>query len=469
MKRAALSLLLLAGLIVPALAADNDRTKDEPHETPAQRDARMKWWRNARFGLFVHWGLYAVPAGEYRGKAVPGIGEWIMASADIPREEYEKFAREFNPVKYDPDEWVRTAKDAGMGYIVITSKHHDGFCLWDTKATDYNVVKATPYGKDLLKPLSEACKRAGLKFCVYYSILDWHHPAQYLDPDARTKGKPRDAYAKDRIHPDRKAEYVDYMKTQLKELITNDDPAVLWFDGEWQDWWTEEDARDLYRYLKALKPDLIINNRIGKGREGMQGLSKGPGYTGDFGTPEQQIPATGLPGVDWESCMTMNDTWGYKSADEHWKSSATLIRDLVDIASKGGNFLLNVGPTPDGLIPKASVERLHDIGAWMKANGEATHGTTASPFPTPAWGRYTKADGRLYAHVFDWPKDGRLEVPPVRNKVAKAYLLAQRDEPLRVEQTEKSAVVVRLPETAPDPVASVVVLEFEGPLEVIRP
>src|SRR6266850_7578149 len=210
-----------------------------------------------------------------------------------------------------------------------------------------------------------------------------------------------------------KEEYVKYMKDQLRELITAYDPGVLWFDGEWQDWWTEEDGQDLYRYVRALKPDIIINNRVGKGRQGMAGLSKTDcEYSGDFGTPEQQIPANGLPGIDWESCMTMNTTWGFKFYDDKWKSSETIIRNLIDIASKGGNYLLNVGPTAEGLIPPPSVERLRDVGNWMKRNGESIYGTTASPFASQlSFGRATSKPGRVYLEVFDWPADGNLRVP----------------------------------------------------------
>jgi alpha-L-fucosidase len=442
------------------------RAADQAHwnrEAPEQRDARMKWWRDARFGLFIHWGLYAVPAGTWKGQPVGGIGEWIMNSANIPVEEYEQLAKQFNPTQYDPAEWVRIAKDAGVKYIVITSKHHDGFCLFDSKATDYDVVDASPYGKDLLKPLADQCRKQGLKFCVYYSIMDWHHPAQ-TRPNQRS-------YNPTQIVPGRKQEYLDYMKQQLKELLDTCDPEVLWFDGEWCDWYTEEDARDVYAFLRELKPQLIINNRVGKGRQGMAGMSKGDReYAGDFGTPEQEIPATGLPGVDWESCMTMNDTWGYKKNDHNWKSSQTLIRNLIDIASKGGNYLLNVGPTADGVIPAASVERLGDIGRWMKVNGESIWGTHASPFKSLPWGRCTHktADDAttLYLHVFQWPADGRLIVPGLRNEIAAAYLLADAEQNDLTAETVDSGVCVQLPSAAPDPICSVVVLKVAGPLEI---
>lgn len=428
-------------------------------ESAAERDARMKWWRDARFGMFIHWGVYAVPAGEWQGREVKTAGEWIMNGADIPVAEYEPLARKFNPVKYDPAEWVRIAKDAGMKYIVITSKHHDGFSLFDTKATDWDIVDATPYGKDLLKPLADECRKQGLKFCTYYSIMDWHHAAQDHGPKD---------YNPTTMKPGRKQEYIGFMKLQLAELLATSDPDLLWFDGEWPDWWTEEDGRDLYSYLRKLKPELVINNRIGKGRKGMEGLSKGDReYIGDFGTPEQQIPATGIPGVDWESCMTMNGTWGFHKFDNNWKSPETLIRNLVDIASKGGNYLLNVGPTAEGEIPPASVERLAAIGAWMKVNGASIYGTSASPIAAPAWGRVTTKRGNdgsttLYLHVFDWPADGKLTVPGIQNKVRGAKLLAT-GEPVTASR-EGDGVVLQVPAKAVDAVDTVIVLDVADSL-----
>jgi len=429
-----------------------------PDESPEQRDARMRWWREARFGMFIHWGLYAIPAGTWKGQRVRGVGEWIMNSANIPKDEYAQLAKQFNPVKYDPAAWVRIAREAGMRYIVITSKHHDGFCLFDSKVTEYDVVDATPYGRDLLKPLAEECRRQGLRFCTYYSIMDWHHPAQ-------RRASPK-AYNPTRIDPSRKREYIDYVKTQLRELLDSCNPDVLWFDGEWPSWYTEEDGREIYAYLRRLKPSIIINNRVGKGRKGMEGLNRGDRqYVGDFGTPEQQIPATGLPGVDWESCMTMNDTWGYKSYDHNWKSTEQLIRNLIDIASKGGNYLLNVGPTAEGEIPPASVERLAGIGRWMKVNGQAIYGTQASPLEHTPWGRCTRKTlgdetTRLYLHVFHWPSDGRLVVEGVKQKPLKAFLLA--DGTTLDFSLHGGKVIIRVPQAAPDEVASVVCLDVAG-------
>ena len=433
------------------------RTTDITSESKAQHDARMRSWREARFGMFIHLGLYAVPAGEYNGKRSDRIGEWIMEWANIPRADYEKFTAQFNPVKFDAKEWVRIAKDAGMKYIVITSKHHDGFAMFDSRISSYDIVDATPYHKDPIKALAVEAKKQGLKFCFYYSILDWHYPAAYVDAPGKD---PTAGNRTTKLKPGGKEEYLKYMHAQLRELITNYDPAVLWFDGEWQDWWTEDDGKELYQFVRGLKPNIIINNRVGRGREGMKGLSKTDQiYAGDFGTPEQQIPANGLPGIDWESCMTMNTTWGFKFYDDKWKSSETLIRNLIDIASKGGNYLLNVGPTAEGLIPAESVTRLTEMGRWMKTNSAAIYGTTASPFAKQLeFGRATSKPGRVYLHVFNWPADGKLTVPAFGKTISRAYLLADLKQQLNISNSSDGAIL-QVPAKAPDAIATVIVLE----------
>jgi alpha-L-fucosidase len=439
----ALAALVVSPLIPRSVAAEGS---PDPYasETPAQRDARMHWWREARFGMFIHWGVYSVPAGSYQGKPVGGIGEWIMFNAKIPVAEYRQFAKQFNPVKYDPDQWVRLAKEAGMQYIVITSKHHDGFALFDSKASDWNVVKATPYGKDLLKPLAEACRKHGLRLGFYYSqAQDWNNPGGGVCGEHWDKAQDGDM-----------AEYIRKVAVpQVKEILSNYGPlGVLWWDTPCG--MTREYADQLIPLLK-LQPGIIHNNRLGE-------------YPGDTDTPEQEIPATGLGGRDWETCMTMNDTWGYKRDDQNWKSPEVLIRNLVDIASKGGNYLLNVGPTSEGLIPGPSVERLQTVGRWMKVNGEAIYATAASPFKRLPWGRCTKkvsdTGATLYLHVFNWPKDGQLLVPGLRNKVRQAYLLAGR-KPLSAA-THEPGVTITLPAVAPDPISSTVVLEIQGQPDV---
>jgi alpha-L-fucosidase len=419
-------------------------------ETAAERDARMAWFREARFGMFIHWGLYAVPAGEWQGNT--NYGEWIMEEAKMPVSQYEQFVARFNPVRFDARSWVRLAKGAGMKYIVITSKHHDGFGLWDSQVSDYDVM-ASPFRRDILKELADATVAEGIRLCFYHSIMDWHHP------DWGT----RRAWHDKATGPPDMGRYVNYMKAQLNELLTGYGPVgILWFDGEWESPWTHELGVDLDRYVRSLQPRIIVNNRVGKGRAGMSGMDKGRGV-GDYGTPEQEIPATGFPaGVDWESCMTMNNHWGYNRHDHNWKSTTTLVRNLVDCASKGGNYLLNVGPTDEGLIPGASVERLQEIGAWMAINSEAIYGTTASPFKRLTWGRATRKADRLYLHVFDWPTDGRLVVP-LENPIRKAWLLTGPSRALKVEPSERGPVIL-VPNDPPTPHSAVVVVEPDGPL-----
>jgi len=452
MKKAYRALIVTVLIAVACLKAMPSAAKD------LTDNERMAWWREARFGMFVHWGLYAVPAGEWKGKPVGGIGEWIMNRGKIPLVEYRELVKQFNPVKYDAAEWVRIAKDAGMKYIVITSKHHDGFCLWDSKHTEYDIA-STPYGKDLLKPLAEECRKQGLKMCFYHSIMDWQHPNY----------EPLPGWDKNRQgHEGGYEKYVTYMKSQLAELVKDYGPlGVMWFDGEWERTWTHAHGVALYDYVRGLQPDILINNRVDKGRRGMEGMSKGGEFKGDFGTPEQQIPAKGISGVDWESCMTMNHTWGYKKSDHGWKSSRDLIRKLIDIASKGGNFLLNVGPTGEGEIPAPSVERLAAMGRWMKVNGEAIYGTTASPFGKVPFGRVTAKPGKLYLHVFDWPANGVIELAGMGSPVGKAYLLADR-EPLRVLPAEENALKLQGPESVPESDATVIVVEYRGELKTVK-
>jgi len=450
-QRIVVGVAALSVLLALSVAGCGESIRFSRTETKAMtKGDRMDWWRDARFGLFVHWGVYSVPAGTYKGERIDGIGEWIMHHGRIPVAEYEKFAGAFNPTAFDADAWVRMARKAGMKYIVITSKHHDGFCLWNSKVTDWDIMDATPFERDILRELSQACRRQRIKLCFYHSIMDWHHP------DAQAPFYPN-YNDTNRSNPNFDRYVESYLKPQLAELLTNYGPiGVLWFDGEWIKDWTEPKGKAMYDYVRGLQPAILINNRVGKGRKGMEGLNKSDEYAGDFGTPEQQVPPEGLPGVNWETCMTMNDTWGFKAYDENWKSSEDLIRTLVDVASKGGNFLLNVGPTPEGLIPRESVRRLEDMGKWMAVNKESIHGTTASPIGRPKWGRCTAKGRKLYLHVFDWPSNGKLVVPFSREQVDQAYLLAN-ERRVAVVPGDKEAVII-LPNQAPDPVDSVIVL-----------
>jgi alpha-L-fucosidase len=408
----------------------------------------MKWWREAKFGMFIHWGIYAVPAGIYDGKPIADIGEWIMFNGKIPVARYREYAKDFNPVKYDPAAWAALAKEAGMRYLVITSKHHDGFTLFPSAASQWNIVDATPWKKDLIAPLAEAARAQGLKFGLYYSqAQDWINPGG-------AKYDAGDGDGWDDAHKGNFDQYIDTIALpQVREILTRYQPDVLWWDTPHL--MTPERAGKLANLL-PLRPGIIHNNRLGGG------------YKGDTDTPEQEIPATGLPGRDWETCMTMNDTWGFKSDDHHWKPLSELIRNLVDIVSKGGNYLLNVGPTAAGEIPPESIKLLKEIGAWMKVNGESIYGTHASPFKKLAWGRCTvKAAGDdtlLYLHVLAWPTDGKLVVPGLANPVKSAELLAGGAQ-LSVEKSDKGPVVV-LPATAPDTVCSTIKLLVQGKPEV---
>jgi len=424
-------------------------------QKPLNDNERMAWWRDASFGMFIHWGAYAVPGGERNGEVCRGGAEWIMDKLDYTIEDYEQqVVAKFNPVQFDADKWVAMAKDAGMKYIVLTSKHHDGFCLWDSEITDYDIMEASPFKRDIVKELAEACERGGIKFCFYHSIVDWHHPQAQapLYPNYNAGQKDQSV-----VNPEFPKYYENYLKPQVTELLTNyGDIGVVWFDGDWIADYTTEMGKEFYDYIREIQPNTIVNNRVDKGRMGMEGLDKEGEFAGDFGTPEQEIPATGIDS-DWESCMTMNGSWGYKPSDTNWKSSEKLIHNLIDIVSKGGNFLLNIGPDPQGLFPPESVERLADMGKWTKVNGESIYGAKASPFDRPAWGRYTSKRGFIYAHVFDWPESGRIVIDK-SVKVTKATLLSNSGAQLEVK-TSLHGDAILLPKNAPDEIATVIKLE----------
>jgi alpha-L-fucosidase len=432
------------------------------------RDERMAWWREARFGMFIHWGVYAIPAGTWDGREIGGIGEWIMNRGKIPVNDYQNMAEQFNPVKYNPDAWVKMARDAGMKYIVITSKHHDGFALFETKASKWNVVDHTAYGKDLLKPLAEACRKYGIKLGFYYSqAQDWNNPGGsaarrptkegWANPDSVII----DAYTKEHTgHWDPRqekrtfAQYIDEVAVpQVKELLTNyGELAVLWWDTPTG--MTDEAATKLQSLL-ALQPQIITNDRL-----------KRPNFPGDHKTPEQKIPnLSDLDGTDWETCMTMNGTWGYKSYDHNYKTPLKLIQNLMDIASKGGNFLLNVGPTAEGEFPPESIAILAKIGEWMKINGEAVYGTKASPWGLFPWGRCTKKETKsgtsLYFSVFEWPADGKLLIKGVKNSVVTAKLLADGTK-VKTSLAKDGTLNLTLPSTAPDQLVSVIRVDVKG-------
>ena len=401
----------------------------------------MQWWRDAKFGMFIHWGPYAVPAGIYQGDTIPGIGEWIMERAQIPVAEYEKFSAQFNPTQYNADEWVQIAKEAGIKYIVITSKHHDGFCLWDSEVTQYDVMDYAPIKRDLLAELKAACDKHGVALGFYHSIMDWHHP------DAQAPHHPT-YNTKDKKNPNFEQYFENYLKPQVRELVEKYDPAILWFDGEWIPEYTHEQGLEMYNFVRSLKPDIIINNRVDKGRRGMMGMNDDKmEYAGDFGTPEQEI-LEGTSSFDWESCMTMNDTWGYKSYDHNWKSTETLVHNLVDIAAKGGNYLLNVGPSAEGLIPEPSVERLHGIGQWMDVNKEVIYNTTSVKDYQENDQLYFIANHdqtAIFAVATAWPGT-TLSFSKVKPTESSEIRMLGYDQPLEWESDEGGMTIIQIPE-----------------------
>ncbi len=452
MKYLACSLLALGSffatpLVTAAPVAPTTATAPDDHE------ARTRWFREARLGIFIHWGVYAVPAGEYQGRPIGWIGEWIMKQARIPVADYRAFAKDFTASAYDPEAWADLIQQTGARYTVITAKHHDGFSLYDSAASDWDVAGASPAPDDLLAPLAAAVRARGLRFGLYYSqAQDWTHPGgaiygQRLDQlgwDPAQTGD-FDAYLRDIALP------------QTREILTRYQPDILWWDTPTH--MTRERALPFHQLLAA-HPAIITNNRLGGG------------FDGDTKTPEQNIPPRGYPGEMFEVCMTMNETWGFKKNDQNWKSSRTIIRNLSDIASKGGNFLLNIGPDAFGRIPEPSVKILQDLGRWMRTNSEAIYATTASPFPRRLpWGRVTQKsnpDGSttLFLHVWDWPADGQLLLPTLQTKPSSARILATNKR--ASAKLTPDGLVVRLRGPAPDPDVSIIKLTFKKPLVITQ-
>lgn len=411
--------------------------------TPEQR---LAWWNEVRFGMFIHWGLYAVLAGEWKGKTQKGIGEWIMHDLKIPIEEYEKLAAQFNPVEFDAEAWAEVAHQAGMKYLVITAKHHDGFCMFDSPSNPYNIVNMTPFKRDPMKELAAACHKRGIRMCFYYSQdLDWHAPGGGGHWEETPEGKflgysrPAEDFQK----------YLDtIVKPNLRELLTNYGPiGLIWFDVPVTI--TKEQSQSLRDFVHDLQPACLVSGRVGHG-------------VGDYGSLGDNEHPIGKLAGSWETPATLNDTWGFKTHDHNWKSVDQLIDLLVNCASKGVNYLLNVGPNAQGIIPKPSVDLLQEVGLWLKRNGQAIYGTQASPFMTdPHWGRVTSKANTIYLIVKKWSSQP-ISLHGLNNKVLGARIIGASNTAVPFEQ-RGDLLTFTLPAQAPEPTVSVIAVQLDGP------
>jgi alpha-L-fucosidase len=451
---------LFLAILQAAGAAQSPPPAAAPRD--AAKEKRLEWFRDAKYGLFIHWGLYAIPAGEWKGKRSLGLGEWIMNRSQIPVREYEALAKQFNPVKFNADEWVQLAQDAGMKYIVITSKHHDGFAMFKSAASPYNIVDATPFKRDVLKELADACARRGMRLGFYYSqSQDWHEPGGAgntwdFGPDQSSDGKelkPYDEYLRAKAEP------------QVKELLTGYGPvALIWFDTPRM--MTPERGQRFADIVRKMQPNTLIDGRLGT--------------EGDYRSTGDNVIPDAASGEAWETPATINHTWGFRTDDTDWKAPGSILFKLIDIVSKGGNYLLNVGPTAEGVIPTPSQDVLRTVGRWLKVNGDAVYGAGTSPFGeeygepssrgakdvrgqplflTQTEWRVTTKPGKLFITFFNEPR-APFEIPAMKNKITRAYRLADRA-PIEIN-TEGTKITVNMERPMLDPMATVVVVEFEG-------
>lgn len=447
--------LAIAATCTPALPSQAAEPPDESAELArwtSDRDQRLEWWREARFGMFIHWGLYSGAGGKWNGKTYPQhYAEWIQHWAAVPCDEYARAMRPlFTPEPGVTDAWADLAKEAGMRYAVLTSKHHEGFTLFNS-TQEYSRsnpitggTNISPDGRDLVREFAESMRSRGLRAGFYYSLLDWQHPDAY---EMALPAYPRSP------HPRDPAQYVAYVRAHVDELLSNYGPlCTIWFDySDKQRQGNAWGAAQLLADLRLKQPGILVNNRLFDGLENKNG---------DYGTPEKYVPPTGLPGMDWEVNHTLNESYGYSDHDTKWKDTTTVVRLLCDVASKGGNLLLNIGPDARGNVPRQAQATLRSVGGWMRVNSEAIYGTTASPFARLPWGRATQKPGTLFLLVFDWPADGRLSVP-MRGTVKSARLLGRDgDLPIRAPASDAERLEVRLPERPVDPACSVVKLEL---------
>ena len=402
-------------------------------------------WQEKRFGMFIHWGPVSIKGTE--------IG-WSRGK-EVPTDEYDQLYKQFNPTKFDAEEWVKIAKDAGMKYLVITSKHHDGFCLWPSKYTNYHIGN-TPFKRDVLKELSAACKKHGIQFCTYHSICDWYHPDYPMGSPGGSNEKPNHNMPR----------YYQYLKNQTKEIIDNYGPlGIMWFDGEWEKPWTREYGNEIYDYLKKIQPNLVINNRASKGRHGMAGITKESHLNaGDYDTPEQQIGGFNRE-RPWETCMTICRQWAWKP-DDRMKSAKECIQTLLHTVGGDGNLLFNVGPMPDGRIEPRQVKRLKEMGAWLEKYGDGVYATRGGPFKPGKWGASTCKDSKVYLYVMNWPADNKLMLPSISQKITSYCALSSGRV---VVKQSKDSIEIQLPPVDQDEIATVIELTVDGKAFDIKP
>jgi alpha-L-fucosidase len=434
-------------------------------ESLKTHEQRIQWWRDAKFGMFIHWGVYSLPGGEWKGKKVSGYAEHLMRKEKIPRAEYLQLAHQFNPVQFNAEEWVKNAKNAGMNYLIITAKHHDGFAMYDSKVSDFNIIQQTPWKHDPMADLSAACRKYGLKFGFYYShAFDWEHPdAPGNDWEYKNPGGDLNLFDGRNwydLHPEllpKAVKYVDEKAIpQIKELLVKYHPDILWFDTP-----QKLPLSENIRILKAIRetdPGVVVNGRLVRGPNNlMMGDYKN---TGD--RPAEFAPVTG----DWEAIPTTNESYGYSKFDDSHKPLGFFIQLLAKAASRGGNLLMNIGPMGNGAFDVKDVNILKGIGNWIDKNRESIYQTHPSPLPLQSWGVVTMKENLVYLHVFNWPPDGRLLVGGIKSNINKAYLLTDKTQKkLPVEFLKTSGIVVSVPEAAPDASNTVIVLDMKGNVE----
>jgi len=411
----------------------------------------LEQFRDMRFGMFIHWGPVSL-----RGEEI----SWSRGR-QISKEEYDKLYKEFNPVLFNAAAWVSAAKTAGMKYIIITSRHHDGFSLWDSRYTEYDMA-STPYGKGVLKELAEECRKQGIRFGTYYSICDWYrpdYPVVYPSPDYTfNEDKGMDPATKKQMDY-----YITFMKNQLRELIDDYNTFLIWFDGEWEWAWTHEMGMDMYAYVRGLKDDILINNRVDKGREGMEDKSRDPRFAGDFATPEQQIGAFDAE-YAWETCMTMGKQWAWKP-NEKLKSTKECIHTLVNTIGGDGNLLFNIGPMPDGRMEQRQLDRINEMGEWISINQEAVYGTRGGPYLPTELMVSTHKENKIYLYLLKSPGE-KLKLPLQEGfEILQAFFL-QEGVPLKLKK-QTDGYILSLPETLPDEAATVIVLDLDRPASEI--